>query len=181
MGFDRGVSIREERKADREAVWKVNQTAFEGQTEARLVEQLRSNDRVLLSLVAEFWDSRAADPRVVGHILFSEALVFLKGGFSRPVVALAPMAVLPRFQRQGIGSRLVRGGLDRLRELGHQAVFVLGHAAYYPRFGFGPASRFRVECPYKVPDEAFMALELRPDALKGAEGPLHYAPEFGEV
>ncbi len=179
MLADRGVAIRRERREDRKGIRTVNNRAFEGPNEARLVDRLRSNDRVLLSLVAEYLDPNGS-PRIVGHILFSEALLFSKGGFSRPTVALAPMAVLPEFQCQGVGSRLVKSGLQELRELGHQAVFVLGHSTYYPRFGFQAADRFGIRCQFEVPDEAFMAIELQPKALQKVEGELRYALEFSE-
>jgi putative acetyltransferase len=96
-------------------------------------------------------------------------------------MGLAPMAVLPARQRQGIGSALVRDGLGRCRELGYEAVVVLGHPGYYPRFGFVPASRFGIGCEYDVPAEVFMALELVPGALRGKPGTIRYHPAFAEL
>ena len=93
-------------------------------------------------------------------------------------IGLAPMAVLPRHQRKGIGSRLVREGLDQLRRLEHEAVVVVGHAGYYPRFGFVPASRFGLRWENDCPDENFMAIELRPGGLAGRAGVVRYRPEL---
>ena len=91
------------------------------------------------------------------------------------------MAVLPDHQRCGVGSRLVERGLQVLRGEGHQAVIVLGHPEYYPRFGFVPASRFGIRSTYDVPDNVFMALELQPGSLQNCAGTVHYQPEFDAV
>jgi putative acetyltransferase len=96
-------------------------------------------------------------------------------------MGLAPMAVRLEYQNQGTGSALVRSGLQACREVGAPAVFVLGHPGFYPRFGFIPASRFGLNCEYDVPDEAFMALELEPGALLGAEGVVKFHPDFQGV
>jgi putative acetyltransferase len=91
------------------------------------------------------------------------------------------MAVLPELQNQGIGSRLVREGLDECRRIGCDVVVVVGHPEYYPRFGFVPASQKGLCCEYPVPDEVFMALELKPGALANQEGLLRYRPEFKDA
>jgi putative acetyltransferase len=127
----------------------------------------------LVSLVA------VDDDAVEGHILFSP--VTLLSHTDLPIAGLAPMAVLPKRQRQGIGSTLVRAGLDHCRRLGFVAVVVLGHAGYYPRFGFVPASRFGVRSEYDVPDDVFMALELTPGALRDRSGTIRYHPAFAAV
>jgi putative acetyltransferase len=96
-------------------------------------------------------------------------------------MGLAPMAVLPMYQNQGIGSQLVREGLKECQRLGHDIVVVLGHSEYYPRFGFGPASLKGLRSEYDVPDEVFMVAELIPDALKGRGGLVKYHEEFAKV
>ncbi len=116
-----------------------------------------------MSLVAE------QEGRVVGHILFSD-LPIITGDGTVPALALAPMAVLPEFQRQGIGSTLVTRGLEACRQQGHQVVVVLGHSHFYPRFGFSPKLAANLESPFSGGD-SFMAVELVPGALDGVDGP----------
>ena len=97
-------------------------------------------------------------------------------------MGLAPMAVAPARQRQGVGSALARAGIAACRDLGFGAVIVLGHPEYYPRFGFVPASRFGLRSEYDVPDDVFMAMELKPGALHGrGPGTIRYHPAFGNV
>src|SRR4051812_49361695 len=123
-----------------------------------------------LSLVAEQAGA------VVGHLLFSRLPIETSSG-TVEALALAPMAVLPGHQRQGIGSQLIRDGLAVCRERGHRIVVVLGHAGYYPRFGFAAALAERLRSPFPGPH--FMALELVPGALAGVEGEVRYPPPFG--
>jgi putative acetyltransferase len=91
---------------------------------------------------------------------------------------MAPVAVAPDWQRQGIGSSLVRWSLEQCRQLGHAVVLVVGNPAYYSRFGFTTASPFGIDCPFSVPPEAFMVLELSPGAASGCRGMVCYRPEF---
>jgi len=167
------MHIRPERPADIAAVRAVNRAAFETDAEADLVDALRDQADPTVSLVAD--DAG----RIVGHILFSP--VTLTGHADLKIMGLAPMAVLPTQQRRGIGSALVRAGLERCTELGCAAVIVLGHAQYYPRFGFIPASRFGIACEYDVTDDVFMALELEPQILRGRTGTIRYHAAFGLV
>ena len=150
--------------------------AFGGETEARLVEKLRGSTDFIqtLSLVAVRYT------KVVGHLLFSPIAIKAKMT-AVSALALAPMAVHPEFQRQGIGSELLREGLDHCRILGHKAVVVVGLPNYYPRFGFTSAKARGLEAPFAVPDEAFMALELTAGALDGISGMVTYPPAFEEV
>jgi putative acetyltransferase len=96
-------------------------------------------------------------------------------------MGLAPMAVLPAYQRQGIGSVLVRSGLAVCQALGYGAVVVLGHPSYYPRFGFVPTDRTGLRCLDNVPVEAFMMLELQPGYLQDVQGIVTYHPAFDDV
>lgn len=91
------------------------------------------------------------------------------------------MAVMPEHQRQGIGSALVRAGLERCQQLSFGAVVVLGHPGYYPRFGFLPSTRYGIGCEYEAPEEAFMVIELQPDFLKGASGKVKYHSAFDNL
>lgn len=164
--------IRAEEQNDRDAVRAVNISAFETSTEADLVDALRKQAHPTVSLVA------VDDKTVIGHILFSP--VTLSGRPDLPIMGLAPMAVRPEHQRRGIGSALVRAGLEQCKLLGFGAVIVLGHPTYYPRFGFVPSTRFGIGCEYDVPEEVFMILELQPGFLQSASGTIRYHPAFNE-
>ncbi|MBL8793033.1 MAG: N-acetyltransferase [Planctomycetia bacterium] len=168
------LMIRAEEPRDRAAVFRVNELAFGRPGEAQLVDALRGGAQPTLSLVAE------QDGQVVGHIFFSPVTIESSAG-NQTALGLAPMAVLPERQRQGIGSQLVRAGLDGCRQLGQPAVVVLGHPEFYPKFGFVPASGFGLRCEYPVPDDVFMALELSPGALAGRQGLVKYGPEFAKL
>lgn len=166
--------IRAETEADHSAVYEVNECAFGREGEADLVDALRRNAQPQISLVAEL------DGRVVGHIFFSP--VSIESEASKfTALGLAPMAVLPEFQNQSIGSQLVRRGLEECRGIGHDVVVVLGHPDYYPRFGFVTAKQKGLSCEYAVPDEAFMVAELIAGALEGRRGLVKYRPEFNDV
>jgi putative acetyltransferase len=163
------ATIRPETAADFASIFEVNRRAFAGDAESRLVDALRSAGASRISLVAEIAG------RVVGHVLFSDLAIVNQG---RPIaaLALAPLAVLPQHQRQGLGSALVREGLEVARRAGHRIVIVVGHPAYYPRFGFSAELARRLESPYSGP--SCMALELVAGALAGVTGKLEYPPAF---
>jgi putative acetyltransferase len=165
--------IRPEEPQDIADIRHVNLTAFGAADEADLVDALRKHAQPFLSLVAVEADD------VVGHIAFSP--VTLVGHSDLRIAGLAPMAVLPSRQRQGIGTSLVRAGLHESIRLGFEAAVVLGHAEYYPRFGFQAASSLGLLSEYNVPDDAFMALELRSGALHGYSGTIRYHSVFGAV
>jgi len=167
------VGIREEQEGDQQGVRRVNEAAFGQPTEADLVDALRSGGAVIVSLVAE------VDNQIVGHILFSPVTV--QGADDLKAVGLGPMAVLPELQRRGTGSLLVKQGLEDCRRAGVQAVVVLGHPEYYPRFGFRRASSWGLRFEFDAPDEAFMALELTPNVLSGNAGVIRYHPGFQDV
>jgi putative acetyltransferase len=167
------IHVRPESPDDCDAIANVNRLAFGGEGEARLVEALRASDGFdpELSLVA------VGEGTVVGHVLFSPIVIEAEDRRT-PALALAPMAVLPQRQRQGIGSELVRRGLVACRVRGHRLVVVLGHPEYYPRFGFQAARPHGILCPYEAPDEAFMVFALVPGALDGVAGTVKYPPAF---
>ena len=165
--------IRIEKEDDKAAVYQINAAAFETTAEANLVDVLREQAEPTISLVAE------NDATVIGHIMFSP--VTLSTDPDLKLMGLAPMAVIPAGQSQGIGSALVRAGIEHCKELGFRAVVVLGHSEYYPRFGFVPASRFNLRWEYDVPDEVFMAMELEPGAFDGKSGVVKYHAAFSNV
>jgi putative acetyltransferase len=155
------AAIRIERPADHPAIRQVNEAAFGDTEEATLVEALRANGAILLSLVAE------TPGGVIGHALFSRI----------PAVALAPVAVRPAHQRHGIGGQLIRAGLEQMRSHGERIVIVVGHPEYYPRFGFSSERARDLDSPF--PSDAFMALELHAGALEGVRGAVKYPDAFG--
>jgi len=167
------MNIRPETEKDKTAIQEINQSAFETFSEAKLVNLLREQSNPIISLIAE------EDRQVVGHIMFSP--VSLSGSSDLKIMGLAPMAVLPKYQRKGIGSALIQVGLDGCKKLGFGAVVVLGHTNYYPGFGFIPATRFGINCEYDVPEEAFMVMELQPSYLTEAKGKVKYHSAFNNV
>ena len=165
------MQLRSERPQDVEAIDRVNRLAFGQPDEAEIVARLRTSDAFIpeLSIVAE------DEGEVVGHILFTR--VWTEPANDVRMISLAPMTVIPERQRQGIGSALVRRGLDVARELGEEVVVLVGHPEYYPRFGFELASRFGMTNPFPGTDEAFFALALRDDVRIPA-GRIVYPKEF---
>jgi putative acetyltransferase len=161
------VLIRPETTADHEAVRHVHRLAFGRDDEARLVDALRAGGFVRVSLIAEI------DNQVVGHILFTDLPILTQDG-TVAALALAPLAVLPTCQRQGIGSALVRRGLETCREGGHRIVVVLGHPDFYERFGFSPELSAKLDSPFSG-SPSFMALE------EGVAGRVEYPPPFEGV
>jgi putative acetyltransferase len=169
------ITVRAESPADARQVRTINEQAFGQPMEAGLVDRLRTTCRDGLSLVAD------DDGLVVGHILFTP-VVIESGAGTVEGMGLAPLAVLPARQRQGIGSTLVRRGLEILRERGCPFVVVVGHPAYYPRFGFERAAGRGLQSQWeRIPDEAFMVLILDEGAMSGVSGVANYRSEFGDV
>ncbi len=166
--------IRPETADDFNAIYLINQLAFNRENEARLVMELRSAGAIILSLVAQMED------RIVGHILFSP-VVITDADSQWQAVGLGPMAVLPQFQHRGIGSALIHAGLAELNKLDHDVVVVLGHPGFYPRFGFKPSKPFGIAWEIDVPEEVFMVKELRSGALNGRKGVVRYHPAFNGV
>ena len=167
------IRIRPEAPGDAAAIFAVHARAFPSPAEAELVDRLRVAGATTVSLVAE------RDGRIVGPILFSPVRVEGEGG-TFAAQGLAPVAVLSELQRDGIGGALVRAGLDACGAGGHAVVFVLGHADYYPRFGFEPAAPRGLFYADRSRDytPVFFVIELVPGALAGRKGFVHYRPEF---
>jgi putative acetyltransferase len=168
------INIRQEQPEDIAAIRSLNIEAFGRPQEANLIEMLRTSGGILLSLVA------ANEDQIVGHILYSPVTV---GSGEKKIAGagLGPMAVLPEYQRRGIGAKLIEFGTKRLKQSGCPFIVVLGHAEYYPRFGFRAASEYGLKCEWNVPDNAFMALVLDESKISGLSGLAKYQGEFSSV
>ena len=168
------MNIREEQPSDIEKIWEVNSEAFETEAEANLINALRNSGCPYISLVAE------NENNIVGHILFTP--VELSGDDNKlKIMGLAPMAVFSQYQNKGIGSKLVETGLELCKSEGYDAVVVLGHPSYYPKFGFVPSVKYSIKSEYDVPDNVFMVLELVPESLKNHAGVIKYHEAFNSV
>lgn len=167
------IIIRAETAADLPAIRRVNEASFGRPNEANLVDNLRQGEGVATSLVAVYQE------QIVGHILFSPMTMDEPVETALRLVALGPMAVLPDRQGLGIGSQLVRAGIDVCRQAGYDVMVVLGHPWFYPRFGFSPARPHGIQAQWELADEVFMVNELRPGTLAQVKGMVRYRPEFG--
>ena len=173
------IKIRQEMEKDYSKVEEVVQQAFlheefSDQKEHELVNRLRKCDAFIpeLSLVA-------VDKEIIGHVLLSKIKI-VDGDHSVDSLALAPVSVVPDYQKKGIGSLLISNVLSKAKELGYHSVIVLGHKDYYPKFGFKPASLWHIRAPFDVPDEVFMAMELTEHALQNVQGIVQYSEAFSE-
>ena len=165
------INIRFEQPNDIEQIKNVHLIAFETETEANIVDALRNAGVDLISLVAEM------NGKIIGHILFSP----VKFDKDTKIMGLAPMAVLPNWQRKGVGSKLINEGMKACKQAGYEAVVVLGHPDYYPRFGFEPSVNFKINSEYDIPPEVFMVKELKKGALKDTFGIVKYHQIFNEL
>ncbi len=165
------LTIRPETPSDYPAVTEVNDLAFGQPAEGKLVENMRKNPKFIheLSLVAE------VDGKIAGHILFFPVVIKSGNGKGKETISLTPIAVLPEFQKQGIGGELIKEGLKACKQLGYDSAIVLGHPEYYPEFGFKQANTWGIKDPFGVPAEAFMALELKKGALENTGGVVEYS------
>ena len=165
------MNIRTENETDIEAIWRVNADAFGREEESELVDALRDSGAPYLSLVAE------EDGEIIGHILFTP-MEWVGVESEVRLATLAPLAVAPTHQKRGVGSRLVRAGLDRCRAAGYDVVVLVGHPDYYPRFGFRPAHTYGLALQFEVPPPAFMLVELNEGVLAGTRGTIRLHPAF---
>jgi putative acetyltransferase len=169
------IEMRPERPEDRDDVRRINDLAFGQPREGRIIDRLREQCSGILSHVA------VVGNRAAGHILFSPVTIDTPSAVIAGM-GLGPMAVLPEYQNKGIGSVMVREGLRILREQACPFVAVLGHAGFYPRFGFERASEYGLRCQWEgVPDEAFMVLLLDRAAMQAVSGTVRYREEFNEA
>jgi len=167
------ITVRAERAGDEAGVRRVNLAAFETAMEADLVDTLRACARSYVAFVAVDGDE------IVGHVAFTPVDV---DGADVGAMALAPLAVLPARQGRGIGSRLTRAGLEHLREHGRSFVVLVGHASYYPRFGFLPASTLALRCQWPdVPDDVWLVAVLDPAAVPPNGGEVRFERAFGDA
>lgn len=170
--------IRQEKPSDHEAVFQVVEAAFKDmpisdQSEPFLVNRLRKSEAFVpeLSLVAE------VDGKIVGHILVSKVKIKSENG-EIEALSLAPVSVIPNFQNNGIGSALTMESHRRAKALGFQMILLVGHPAYYPRFGYERASKYGIKYPFDAPNEACMVIELQPDALQNVSGEVVFPKAF---
>ena len=168
--------IRAEEPRDVQLISEIHRLAFASDAEPDLVLAIRESEHFYpeLSLVAE------SDGRPVGHILFS-GISIQSGARMHPALSLAPMAVIPEYQNRGIGTALIRRGLEECKRLQHGIVIVIGHPEYYPRFGFEPARGRGLNLEFEVPDEAFMVLELEEGILQNISGVVKYPEAFNSA
>jgi putative acetyltransferase len=165
------MEIRAEKLEDINGIRQVITAAFGRENEADLVEQLRRVPSTFSFVAVE-------TEQVVGHIFFSPVEIEGECRKDLLILGLAPLAVKPDRQCQGIGSSLIQHALAVCKRSHYQAIAVLGHPTYYPRFGFVTAKQKELGCEYNVPDEVFMMLELETGALQGCRGTIKYRPEF---
>lgn len=169
------MEIRTEEMKDHQAIYQLNVEAFgHREDEAQLVERIRASQGFIpeLSIVAE------TDQQIVGHILLSKAMI-MNAHKEHEVIVLAPIAVMPGFQKQGVGTHLIHEGIQRTKKLGYGSIFLIGHPSYYPKFGFVPANTYGFELKqFQVPNEVFMVNEIIEGHLLNWSGELRYPDSF---
>jgi putative acetyltransferase len=168
--------FREEKPEDVAQIRKLNDLAFGETGEGQLVDTLRQREAIVLSMVAE------DQSKILGHILFTTVTIRNdEDEEDFTALGIGPMAVLPDYQRKGIGSELMKAAIEKCRELDHEIVVVLGHPEFYPRFGFVTSAPLGIQWQYDAPEEAFMVLELYENALRGRCRVVSYREEFNEL
>lgn len=177
------MEIRVEKFKDYKDVEELTYNAFlkagitEEIKEHILVKKIREDKCFIpeLSLVAE------EDGKILGHIMYSIMNIKTNEGKQIETLSLAPVSVHVDYQKQGIGSELIRYSLDQAKQLGYGSVIVVGHENYYPKFGFKQAKLFNLDCEFEVPDINFFALELKKNSLKNIKGTVYYPDVFKEI
>lgn len=169
------ITIRKESENDYKYVYKVNKEAFLRDNESELVEKIRLGDNYIndLSLVA------IVKNEIVGHIMLSK--IEISGKENLDILTLAPMSVIPNYQKIGIGSKLIESAIEKAKELGYKAIIVLGHENYYPKFGFEVAALYDIYPPFDVPDDVFMIKILDKTIIDQLGGQVLYPKEFMEI
>jgi putative acetyltransferase len=168
------MQVQAEQPQDIAAIRQVHLAAFGRSGEADLVDRLRGQASTFSFAVVE-------SAQIIAHIFFSPVTIEGECSADLFMLGLAPVAVLPAYQRQGVGSLLIQQSLADCARFGCQAIAVLGWPAYYPRFGFVPAKSFGLGCECSASDEAFMVLELAKGALAGCRGIVKYRHEFNDL
>lgn len=170
------VQIREEKESDYKSIRTLLEKAFKGTDEAKLVERIRNGKHYLpkLSFVT------LIDDNIIGFLFFSTIFINTPK-YIYDSLALGPVAVLPEYQNNGIGSKLIMEGLYKAHYLGYSSVILLGNPDYYQRFGFEPASVWEITPPFPVPAENYMGIELIPNGLTHKAGMVSYPHEWDEI
>lgn len=165
------MMIRNETKTDIQEIRRLNNLVFTGSVEGTIVDAIRDRCPDALSLVA------VEGAQIIGHIFFSP--VAINGMKVIEAMGLGPMAVLPEYQRKGIGKALITKGIQELGKAWCTVVVVLGHAEYYPKFGFAPASRYGLKSQWEeIPDDVFMVIILNIEKIGMIGGIVRYRTEF---
>ncbi|WP_270180490.1 GNAT family N-acetyltransferase [Alkalihalobacillus sp. CinArs1] len=167
------IELREELKSDVEGIDNIVRNAFDGEDEVALIHRIRNSQHYIPELALIALHNRTTP---VGYILLSEIEIEAEDTITS--LALAPVSVSPPFQNEGIGTFMINESLKRATALGYRHVIVLGHSAYYSKFGFIPASEKGITGPFKEAGDSFMVKELKKDALP-KEGHVHYPAAFG--
>lgn len=175
------MTIRKEEEKDYDEVFALIKNAFEDEVytdhkEQFLVARLRNSSSFIqdLSLVAEI------DGQLVGYVLLTKIFIVHENAPKTTSLALAPVAVLKKYQGKGIGAKLIQAAHEKASELKFASIILLGHEKYYPRFGYRLAKDYNIKLPFEAPDENCMVLELVEGALKNAPGTVEYPKEFYE-
>jgi len=174
MRGDMKLIIREEQERDYDEIYRLHHEAFGRKEEAELISELRKNDGIIISLVA------LLSNLIVGHILYTPCKINSHRN-ELTGAALGPMAVLPAYQKKGIGRKIMEESIEIISEAGYPFIAVLGYPEYYSQFGFTPASKQGLQCQWDVADNAFMILPLDSEHMGGITGTVFYRPEFSKL